>query len=123
VDFAESLGQHVLKAAHGVLHAAGFAGIGDHLLRLGCERRGEKVGVQVAHRTLEPDVKKVRQIAVGHVVIVRRVGEHGVKIVVWPRKLRGRALPDLGRGFHRWDAGEVGEDLEDLPEHALKRPR
>jgi hypothetical protein len=92
VDFAESLGKHLLKSAHGVFRAACSAGVGHHFLGLWRERRSEKVGVKIANRALEPDVEKVRKVAVRHVVVIRWIGQHSVEEVVWPGKGSGGAL-------------------------------
>ena len=92
VDLAEGLGEHLLKAAPGLLHPARLAGVGHHLLGLGGQRRGEELGVKVPHRPLEPDEKEVGEIRIGHVVVVGRIGQDGIKEVVRVWKFGRRPL-------------------------------
>jgi hypothetical protein len=97
MDLAEGLGEHLLKAAPGLLHPACLARISHHLLGLGSEGGREQLRMEVADGALEPDVEEVREVAVGHVVVVGGVGDDGVEVVVGIGELGGGALATWGK--------------------------
>jgi hypothetical protein len=73
---------------HRILH--GF-------LRFGRKGRAKLRRVEMPDGALEPHVKKVRQIRVGHGVVVGRVGDDGVEEVVFKRDAGGGATKDATR--------------------------
>ena len=102
VHLLESLLQVLLKEALASLPAVRAVGVGHDLARFGGERGGEEFRVEMAHGALEPDVEEVGEVGVGHVVVVGRVGEHGVEVGFGVGELGGGGLGDGGR----WDADE-----------------
>ena len=84
LHLAEGEGQLLLEEAFARLKAPFAFGVGHDFARLGSERGGKEVRVEVAHRALEPDVEEVRQVGIGHVVVVGRVGQDGVEVVIGP---------------------------------------
>ena len=68
------LGHAVEEERLGLLLAAMAVGSGDQLLGLGHSERGEEVGEDGPQRAAQPDIEEVRQVGVGDVVVVGRVG-------------------------------------------------
>ncbi|RLE69063.1 MAG: hypothetical protein DRJ45_07105 [Thermoprotei archaeon] len=83
VNLAEGLGEEALEVFAGDLlalfSAAPAGGVVDDLLVLGGEFGFERLGVEIAHGALEPDVEEVREICVGHVVVIGRIDDDGIE--------------------------------------------
>ena len=103
VRLGEGAGHHLLVGpARLVLAAAVPHCVRHRLLLLRRPLRGEVLRMEMPDGALEPDVEEVRDVGVGHVVVVGRIGDDGVEMdraaspIASPRKRRGRPAGDGG---------------------------